>query len=248
VSPDSLQRRRLRSPSPGLPDLGQAQRDGALPRPVEQAGTIEVLDIFPVPKQMSANQRERRASILKVAIELLDAREYEQVQVREIAEAAGVALATLYRYFPSKEQLYANAFFAWGAPYGDQVRARRGRAATDEARLQSAIRRSLRAYEQNPRFYRVITGIQVGTDRVASELMSRFGERYRDVLADVMQDTHQEDARRVALIVVGTLDNLLRKWSTGDLSMREVYREIEAIIALVFARPRSKAAGAADAP
>jgi AcrR family transcriptional regulator len=193
-------------------------------------------------KQPSAAQRVRRDGILKVAIGFLDAREYEQVHMREIAETAGVALATLYRYFPSKEQLFASAFYAWGEPFGAQVRSRRGQAVTDEARLQGAVRRSLRAYEQNPRFYRLITSLQLGVDKVASDLMTRFGERYRRVLSEVMEDTDEEDARRVALIVVGALDALLRKWSTGDLTMRQVYKEIEEIIALVFSRPRTKAA------
>jgi hypothetical protein len=71
--------------------------------------------------------------------------------------------------------------------------------------------------------------------------MTRFGERYQAVLAGVMEETHEEDARRAAMMVVGALDSLLRKWSTGDLSIRQVYREIEAIVALVFAQPRPSA-------
>lgn len=202
----------------------------------------EVLAIAPDAKPPSAAQRARRDLILEVAIGFLDTREYEQIHMREIAEAAGVALGTLYRYFPSKEQLFASAFFAWGEPFGAQGRSR---AATDEARLQAAVRRSLRAYERNPRFYRLITSLQLSPDKAASELMGRFGDRYRAVLAAVVEDMHEEDARRVALLVVGTLDILLRKWSAGDLTMPQVYREIEEIVALVFARPRAKPAGSA---
>jgi len=203
---------------------------------------MSVLAIQEAARRPSAAQRVRRDSILKVAIGFLDTREYEQIHMREIAEAAGVALGTLYRYFPSKEQLFASAFFAWGEPFSAQGRSR---PATDEARLQAAVRRSLRAYERNPRFYRLITSLQLSVDRAASELMSRFGDRYRVVLAAVMEDMHEEDARRVALMVVGTLDILLRKWSSGELTMPQVYREIEEVVALVFARPRAKPAGSA---
>jgi AcrR family transcriptional regulator len=202
----------------------------------------EALTIAADTRPPSAAQRARRDLILQVAIGFLDTREYEQIHMREIAEAAGVALGTLYRYFPSKEQLFASAFFAWGAPFGAQGRSR---PATDEARLQAAVRRSLRAYERNPRFYRLITSLQLSPDKAASELMGRFGDRFRAVLTAVMEDMHEEDARRVALLVVGTLDILLRKWSAGDLTMPQVYREIEEIVALVFARPRAKPAGGA---
>jgi AcrR family transcriptional regulator len=222
-----------RRPSPGA----RAQSASA----AGPAAGAEVLEISAAtPRPPSPAQRERRSAILKVAIGFLDEREYEQIHMREIAEAAGVALATLYRYFPSKEQLFAHAFYAWGEPFGALVRSR-GQEATDEARLQGAVRRSLRAYERNPRFYRLITNLQLGVDEVASELMLRFGGRYQDVLIGVMEDTHPEDARRIALILVGTLDNLLRNWGAGEISMRQLYKESEAIIALVFAQPRKRA-------
>jgi AcrR family transcriptional regulator len=206
------------------------------PAPSDAAVPAEVV-------RLSSAQRARRETILKVAIELLAKRDYEQIQVREIAEAAGVALATLYRYFPSKEQLYAHAFVAWGEPFGALVRTKRGQAQTDEARLQAAVRSSLRAYEKNPRLYRLITSLEVGADKVAADLMRGFGERYRQILAGVMQDTDEEDAQRMALMVVGALDVLMRKWGCGDISLRQFMEEIEKTVALMFRQPRAREAG-----
>ncbi len=51
---------------------------------------------------------ERRASIIAAAMPLFAARGLEGVKTREIAEAAGVSEALLYRHFPSKEDLFAN--------------------------------------------------------------------------------------------------------------------------------------------
>jgi hypothetical protein len=39
-----------------------------------------------------------RGRILEAAVKLLEAREYDQIHVREVAEAAGVALAKLHRF------------------------------------------------------------------------------------------------------------------------------------------------------
>src|SRR6201981_3859484 len=53
----------------------------------------------------SAAQRERRQRILDATLALASKGGYEAVQMRAVADRAGVALGTLYRYFPSKIHL-----------------------------------------------------------------------------------------------------------------------------------------------
>ncbi|WP_224766064.1 TetR family transcriptional regulator [Nocardioides campestrisoli] len=53
----------------------------------------------------SAAQLERRDRILDSTRVLASAGGYDAVQMRAVAEGAGVALGTLYRYFPSKVHL-----------------------------------------------------------------------------------------------------------------------------------------------
>lgn len=53
----------------------------------------------------SAAQRERRRRILAATFDLAASGGYDAVQMREVADRAGVALGTLYRYFPSKIHL-----------------------------------------------------------------------------------------------------------------------------------------------
>ncbi|THA31679.1 TetR/AcrR family transcriptional regulator [Streptomyces sp. A1277] len=54
----------------------------------------------------SPRQRARRQSILKVAADLAAETGLERVQMHEVAKGAGVAIGTLYRYFPSKTHLF----------------------------------------------------------------------------------------------------------------------------------------------
>ncbi|MFC3995878.1 TetR/AcrR family transcriptional regulator [Nocardiopsis sediminis] len=51
------------------------------------------------------NERKRRARILKVAAALAARGGLEHVHMRDVADRADVALATLYRYYPSKTHL-----------------------------------------------------------------------------------------------------------------------------------------------
>jgi TetR/AcrR family transcriptional regulator, cholesterol catabolism regulator len=55
----------------------------------------------------TGDQVERRDRIRRVASRLVAERGLEQVQMQEIAQGAGVALGTLYRYYPSKHLLLA---------------------------------------------------------------------------------------------------------------------------------------------
>ncbi|WP_280396496.1 TetR family transcriptional regulator [Nocardia carnea] len=54
----------------------------------------------------SLEQRARVGRILAAAAELASVHELERVQMGEVAKSAGVAVATLYRYFPSKTHLF----------------------------------------------------------------------------------------------------------------------------------------------
>ena len=57
----------------------------------------------------SAAQRDRRTRILDASLVLASKGGYDAVQMRVVAEQAGVALGTLYRYFPSKIHLLVSA-------------------------------------------------------------------------------------------------------------------------------------------
>src|SRR5262249_31075054 len=87
------------------------------------------------PDSLPRGQQERRDTIVRAAICILEqGGEYDAIQMRDIASEAGVALGTVYRYFSSKEHLYAAALLAWAAtsPTGE---AKRAAGSSDETRL-----------------------------------------------------------------------------------------------------------------
>lgn len=55
----------------------------------------------------SAKQQERYARMLRAAARLGAQHGLERMQMHDVAREAGVAIATLYRYFPSKTHLFA---------------------------------------------------------------------------------------------------------------------------------------------
>lgn len=54
----------------------------------------------------SLGQKARHRRILRAAFQLAEVNDLDQVQMQDVAKAAQVAIATLYRYFPSKTHLF----------------------------------------------------------------------------------------------------------------------------------------------
>src|SRR5690242_12394842 len=101
---------------------------------------------------LPAWQLARRERIVVAGLHLLDSQEYDRIQIRDVAQEAGVALGTLYRYFSSKEHLYAAVLLEWSAlGRAGQRRANRKNA---EQHLRSRIRGVITAFERQPQFYK----------------------------------------------------------------------------------------------
>lgn len=82
---------------------------------------------------LSRSQHTRRQRIIDAAVALASEGGYDAVQMREVAAAAGVALGTVYRYFPSKDHLLVSAMLDKVNELGERlgVRPPRGECAAD---------------------------------------------------------------------------------------------------------------------
>ncbi|MCC5577989.1 TetR family transcriptional regulator [Microtetraspora sp. AC03309] len=65
-----------------------------------------IAEARPPAEPSSPEQRARHVRILRAAAHLAADKGLERVQMHEVAKAAGVAIGTLYRYFPSKTHLF----------------------------------------------------------------------------------------------------------------------------------------------
>lgn len=65
-----------------------------------------IAEVRPAAKPSSANQRARYSRVIRAAGKLGAEKGLDGVQMHDVAKEAGVAIATLYRYFPSKTHLF----------------------------------------------------------------------------------------------------------------------------------------------
>jgi TetR/AcrR family transcriptional regulator, cholesterol catabolism regulator len=67
-----------------------------------------------IPTVLSDQQSDRRDRVVAAATELAEAGGYDAVVMKAVADRSGVALATIYRWFASKDHLLTEVLLAWG--------------------------------------------------------------------------------------------------------------------------------------
>jgi len=187
---------------------------------------------------LNSAQRRRRDAIITATTELLSTREPAQIHMREIAAASGVALGTLYRYFPSKELLYAHCVASWGQAFGPMTRTQSSKVNSDAERISQVLRRTVKAYERWPNFYRLIALLEITEDVDARNVYQSFSSGYKALLATVLIDTDPVDAVMVVQMLLSSLGNALGKWSVGEWKVEQVHRYMSRAVELIFGQPR----------
>ncbi|MFG1925371.1 TetR/AcrR family transcriptional regulator [Cryptosporangium sp. NPDC048952] len=183
----------------------------------------------------SSWQVERRARILVAAREALEAQEYEAIQMRDVAQRAGVALGTLYRCFSSKEHLYAAVLTEWGTR--SAVAAHGG---SPEVRVRARVHGVITAYEQQPQFYRAHVTLQSSTDPNARTLLSEFARDARRALAAEVAVLGPAPADDAATMLWALITSRLTHAIYRGGSIDEIHRIADEFVDLLVPRLRDE--------
>jgi AcrR family transcriptional regulator len=191
--------------------------------------------------EMPAWQRERRQRIVRAALELLQQGEYDKIQVRDVAERSGLALGTIYRYFNSKEHLYAAVMLEWANSLSGNVRRQPLRGEPPE-RLKQLIRRVVRAFERRPQFLRLEIVLENSTDEDALGVFHDVAEHNYSSFAAALPNLSEEVASRIIFVVTSVLHRSLHQYALGRASIAYVLRTAEGTVDLIFSAPPATAA------
>jgi len=192
--------------------------------------------VRPDPGSLPRGQQERRDRIVRSAISLLEhGGEYDAIQMRDVAGDAGVALGTLYRYFTSKEHLYAAALLEWAANFPAREPSKRADGRSDEAQLRALMRRAVRAFERYPQMMRVEIVIESSPDPNARALFDQFALRNVGTLTNALSTTDPATAAAIVETVNSVLVTRLRSWALGRITIGDVDRAVQKTLDLIFA-------------
>ncbi len=172
-----------------------------------------------------------RTRLLDAAGELIAKGGYGEATIASVAERAGVAVGTVYRYFPSKAALFAEVFRGASQREVEAMAAAMGGDLPAPARIAGGVetfaRRALRAR----RFAWALLAEPVDPGVEAERLV--FRRAYRDLLAAVLREgvasgeLSSQDPGLTAAALVGAIGEAL----VGPLSAPTAGGDTEATIA-----------------
>src|ERR1700689_91061 len=186
------------------------------------------------PNLLTDDQRARRQRIIDAGLALLGRNEYERIQIKDVAEEAGVALGTLYHYFSSKEHLFAGVLVKWAATLRSSLARHPPQGLTPREKLTEALHRSVRAFQHQPQLARLIASLELSSDPFATEILERMDQTTSSVYMELLDGVEPRRARTIVRTVDSVLDSQLRAWSAGRLPITSLYDYLSESIDLIF--------------
>ena len=191
----------------------------------------------PAPESLIPSQRARRDRIVTAALRLLQQGEYDKIQMRDIAEEADVALGTVYRYFASKEHLFAAVMVVWSDSLKFRVQRRPLTGQSPGEMLDDLMGRVLTAFERLPQFLRLNIVLEGTPDPYARKLFADFSAHTNATFNEPLAELAPEEAQAVNDVVKAVLWSVLRSWALGSITMSEARRKLSSAIELIFSPP-----------
>lgn len=131
-------------------------------------------------------QLARRSRMLSAAAELALAGGWDAVQMREVATRSGVALGTLYRYFPSKEHLLVSVMLDDVEQLAERLAVRPPEGDDPVERVIDVLRRANRALQKQPQVTVAMIRAMVAGNTDVAPVVNANREVMRRIISDAL--------------------------------------------------------------
>ncbi len=171
----------------------------------------------------SRSQNQRRRRIVQTAAALALRGGVEAMQMRTVAERAGVALGTLYRYFPSKMDLVVAVVTEELDLLESSIERRPPAAPTAAGRAVDVLMRATRGLMREPELADALV-----RSLIMAEVKTELGQRITDLLWRVSGEAHEGEPDRdaPAYVLAGSLASV---WIFELLEVLKGHRDVEQV-------------------
>jgi AcrR family transcriptional regulator len=174
------------------------------------------------------SQRQRYERMLAEASALLSAGGVDNLQMKDMPQRAEVSLATLYRYFPTKNHLmlavsyrrYEDALqkIASEPPHGSSVR----------ERVTNHLLREFNAGQRDPKLTAALTHVNWESSRTLGNTLEQISDLHRRIIRRVAElgGPVSSKQQRLLPIVIDGFAGALRGWVAGVSSAADARFQI----------------------
>jgi AcrR family transcriptional regulator len=192
-------------------------------------------DPKPSPLPLTERQEARRRRILDASTRLACGGGFDAVQMREVAESSGVALGTLYRYFPSKVHLLVATMEDQLGLLHEALRQRPPAATAPSERVADTLLRAFRALQREPQLADAMVRALIFADRSVSAEVVTVSRLTTTIIVDAMGLPEDPDAGQLSAVRVieHTWHATLVAWLSGRASVAQVTEDIKTVSRLL---------------
>lgn len=204
---------------------------------------------LPPSPPLTERQEARRRRILHTSARLAGRGGFDAVQMREVAESSGVALGTLYRYFPSKVHLLVATMQDQLQHMHETLRKRPPSEQDPGARVAQTLMRAFRALQREPHLADAMVRALTFADRSVSPEVDTVSRLTTAIILDAMapppsrQHPAQEpphparsatpEQLSAVRVIEHTWHSALITWLSGRASIAQVKIDIETVCRLI---------------
>lgn len=184
----------------------------------------------------SPPQRARRQRMLAVATALASQREVDDVGMQEVADGADVAIATLYRYFPSKTQLFLGVMADQVDQIGEAMVVDPTQFDRPDQAVHAVLSRATRSFLDRPTLADAMMDSATAGHRDRAPEAEQVNRRLSDILltAAGSRDPTRAD-RRLVRLVIQSWYGILQSALNGRLSPGQAERDLQLACRLLLA-------------
>ncbi|HCA88403.1 MAG TPA: TetR family transcriptional regulator [Streptomyces sp.] len=195
---------------------------------------------------LTVRQEARRRRILQASEQLASRGGFEAVQMREVAEISGVALGTLYRYFPSKVHLLVATMRDQLQVLHGTLRKRPPTGETPSARVTGTLMRAFRAMQREPRLADAMVRALTFADRSVSTEVTAVSRLTTTIILEAMgpADAPTPEQLSAVRVIEHTWHSALISWLSGRASAEQVQTDLETACRLIGLTTPPSARGA----
>lgn len=177
--------------------------------------------------ELSPEQQERRRRLIDAAFELGAEGGYEAVQMRSVSETANVAMATIYRYFSSKDHLLSAAMTEWTGRLRGRVAQSPPRGETAADQMVDVLQRACRGMERQPKLaealVRALSSADVGVRESGAEVSRHIADMGDGILGGLSPEVRADILAVLGHVWYATLVS----WANGRRDFPSVMTELE---------------------